>query len=65
MFNQAPTDRMELARLLGISDTQLDYITNAPAGQGLIKVGGGIVPFINKFPKDTNLYRLMTTRPGE
>lgn len=65
MFNQAPTDRIELARLLGISDTQLDYITNAPAGHGLIKVGGGIVPFVNKFPKDTNLYRLMTTRPGE
>jgi hypothetical protein len=65
MFNQAPTDRAELAKLLGISDTQMDYITNAQAGHGLIKVGGGIVPFINEFPKDTGLYRLMTTRPGE
>lgn len=65
MFNQAPTDRAELAKLLGISDTQMDYITNAQAGHGLIKVGGGIVPFANDFPKDTALYRLMSTKPGE
>ena len=65
MFNQAPTDRAELAKLLGISDTQIDYITNAQAGHGLIKVGPGIVPFINEFPKNTGLYRLMTTKPGE
>ncbi len=65
MFNQAPTDRIELAKLLNISDTQLDYITNAQAGHGLIKVGGGIVPFVNEFPRDTRLYKLMTTKPGE
>ena len=65
MLNQAPTDRMELARLLNISDTQLSYITNAEAGHGLIKVGGAIVPFINEFPKDTALYRLMTTKPDD
>ena len=65
MLNQAPTYRMELARLLNISDTQLSYITNAEAGHGLIKVGGAIVPFINDFPKDTALYRLMTTKPED
>lgn len=65
MFNQAATDRMELAKLLGISDAQMDYITNAQAGHGLIKVGGGMVPFINEFPKDTSLYRLMTTKLKE
>lgn len=65
MLNQAPTDRAELARLLNISDTQLSYITNAAAGHGLIKVGGAIVPFINEFPKDTELYRLMTTKPDD
>lgn len=65
MFNQAATDRAELAKLLGISDAQMDYITNAQAGCGLIKVGGGIVPFVNEFPKDTALYKLMTTKPGE
>ena len=65
MFNQAATDRIELAKLLGTSDTQMDHVNNAPAGHGLIKVGGAIVPFINDFPKDTELYRLMSTRPGE
>ena len=65
MLNQAPTDRMELAKLLNISETQLSYITNAEAGQGLIKCMASIVPFVDKFPKDTELYRLMTTKPDE
>ena len=65
MLNQAATDRNELSRLLGTSSTQMDYVSDAPAGHGLIKVGGGIVPFINELPKDTALYRLMTTKPGE
>lgn len=65
MFNQAPTDQEELAKLLNISETQLEHITDAQAGHGLIKVGGNIVPFINDFPRDTALYKLMTTKPGE
>ena len=65
MLNQASTDREELARLLNISDLQLSYITNVEAGHGLIKVGSSLVPFENKFPKNTKLYRLMTTKPGE
>lgn len=65
MLNQAPTDRIELAKLLNISDTQMSYITNAGAGRGLIKVGGSIVPFVNDFPSDTELFKLMSTKPGE
>ncbi len=65
MLNQASTDRIELAKLLNISEPQMSYITNVGAGEGLIKVGSPIVPFINKFPKNTNLYKLMTTKPGE
>ena len=65
MFNQATTDREELSRLLGTSSAQMDYVSNAPAGHGLIKVGGVIVPFANELPKDTNLYRLMSTKLGE
>ena len=65
MLNQSPSDRKDLAELLNISDTQMSYITNASAGRGLIKVGGSIVPFINDFPTDTELYRLMSTKPGE
>ena len=64
MLNQAPSDRAELAGLLNISQTQMGYITNAPAGHGLIKVGGSIVPFANDFPADTQLYALMSTSPG-
>ena len=65
MLNQAATDRFELAKLLNISDTQLSYITNADAGQGLLKVGGALVPFEDKFPKATKLYKLITTKFNE
>ncbi len=65
MLNQAASDREELAKLLNISNEQLSYITNADPGCGLIKYGGSLVPFVNRFPKDTRLYQLMTTRPGE
>ena len=65
LFNQAATDRAELSKLLHISDTQLSYITNAEAGHGLLRMGGAIVPFTNTIPRDTELYKLMTTTPGE
>ena len=65
MLNQASTDRIELAKLLNISDLQMSYITNVGSGEGLIKVGAALVPFINRFPKNTALYSLMTTKPGE
>ena len=65
MLNQSPSDRKDLSELLNISNTQMSYITNAGAGRGLIKVGGSIVPFVNDFPIDTQLYRLMSTKPGE
>ena len=65
LLNQAPTDRAELAKLLDASDAQMDYVSDAPAGHGLIKVGSSLVPFINELPRDTELYRLMTTKPGE
>ena len=64
MLNQATTDRVKLAELLGISDTQLSYITNVEAGRGLMKVGSSLVPFVNKFPHNT-LYKLMSTKFGE
>ena len=65
MLNQAYSDRLELAKLLNISDTQLSYITNVGAGEGLIKVGSALVPFVNRFPKNTELYKLMTTKLSE
>lgn len=65
MLNQAASDRKQLANLLNISDEQMSYITNADAGCGLIKYGSSLVPFVNRFPNNTNLYKLMTTKPGE
>ncbi|OUS75704.1 TraE family protein [Paenibacillus sp. MY03] len=65
MLNQSSTDRKELAELLNISDLQLSYITNVDAGNGLMKIGNSLVPFADQFPRDTMLYQLMTTKPGE
>lgn len=65
MLNQAASDRQKLANLLNISREQLSYITNADEGCGLIRYGSALVPFVNKFPRKTRLYRLMTTKPGE
>ena len=65
MLNQAASDRAKLAQLLNISDIQMRYITNAPSGTGLIKCGSSLVPFVNRFNKDTKLYQLMTTRPQD
>ncbi len=65
MLNQAAADRQKLAELLNISREQMGYITNAEAGCGLLRYGSALVPFVNRFPRDTELYRLMTTKPGE
>ena len=65
MLNQAASDRIELAKLLNISEDQLNYITNVEAGHGLMKIGSNLGPFENDFPKNTELYKLMTTKIDE
>ena len=65
MLNQGGTDREDLANLLQISETQMTHITNVEVGHGLVKVGSALVPFERKFPKDTELYKLMSTKVGE
>ena len=65
MLNQAPSDRAELAKLLNISSTQLSYVTNSDPGQGLLFSGNSIIPFVDKFPQNTKLYRMMTTKVEE
>jgi hypothetical protein len=65
MLNQSPSDREKLAALLNISDEQLGYISGTGAGCGLIKYGNAIVPFVSDFPKNTELYKLMSTKPSE
>ena len=65
MLNQAGGDRQILAKQLGISPHQLSYVTQANAGEGLIFYGNTIIPFVDRYPKDTETYRIMTTRPPE
>lgn len=65
MLNQAPGDSAELAKRLHISDHQLSHVTQAGEGEGLLFFGNVIIPFVDRFPKDTELYRIMTTKPSE
>ena len=62
MLNQAPGDRQILAKQLGISPHQLSYVTQANAGEGLLFYGNTIIPFVDRYPKDTETYRIMTTK---
>lgn len=65
LLNQATSDRLELAGLLNISSKQLNYVTNSEPGHGLLIAGKSIVPFIDNFPQDTKLYKMMTTKIEE
>ena len=65
MLNQAAGDRQILAKQLNISPHQLSYVTHSGEGEGLLFYGNTILPFIDHFPKDTELYRVMTTKPQE
>ena len=65
MLNQAGGDRQILAKQLNISPHQLSFVTNSNEGEGLLFYGSVILPFVDRFPKDTELYRIMTTKPQE
>ena len=65
MLNQASGDRQILAKQLNISNHQLSYVTHSSEGEGLLFYGSTILPFVDRFPKDTKLYGIMTTKPQE
>jgi type IV secretory pathway VirB4 component len=65
LLNQAGGDREILSKQLNISPHQLSYVTNSGAGEGLLIYGSTIIPFIDHFPKDTELYKIMTTKLEE
>lgn len=65
LLNQASSDQRILAQELNISEDQLSYVTNSQPGEGLLIFSGTIIPFVDRFPKDTKLYRLMTTKLDE
>ena len=65
MLNQASDGRSILAQRLNISPHQLSYVTNSGEGEGLLFYGNVILPFIDRFPTDLELYRIMTTKLNE
>ena len=65
LLRMSSEDSKVLAERLHISDHQLSHITQASEGEGLLVFGNTIIPFIDRFPKDTELYRIMTTKPQE
>lgn len=65
MLRQSADDSKLLAERLHISDHQLSHITQSNEGEGLLVFGNTMLPFIDRFPKDTELYRIMTTKPSE
>ena len=65
MLNQANGDRQILAKQLNISPHQLSYVTHSGEGEGLLFYGNTILPFIDRFPHDLELYKIMTTRLSE
>ncbi len=65
MLNQAAGDRQILAKQLNISPHQLSYVTHSGEGEGLLFYGSTILPFVDRFPKNTQLYQIMTTKPQE
>ena len=62
MFNQSPADREELSKLLKISPTQMSYITDSEEGSGLMLMKSKVIPFRDKFPRNTKLYNMITTK---
>lgn len=65
ILGQAAPDRESLREILNLSDTELEYITNSPKGQGILYTGTAKIPFSNEIPKDTLIYRVLTTNPRE
>lgn len=65
MLNQAAGDRQILAKQLNISPHQLSYVTHSGEGEGLLFFGNVILPFVDRFPQELELYRIMTTKLGE
>ena len=65
MLNQAAGDRQILANTLNISPHQLSYVTHSGEGEGLLFYGNVILPFVDHFPTNLELYRIMTTKLSE
>lgn len=64
-MNQSASDRATLSEIMNISERQIEFVTDVDSGEGLIIAGKNVLPFVDKFPKDTKLYHLMSTKFNE
>lgn len=65
LMNQSASDRATLSEIMNISERQIEFVTDVDSGEGLIIAGKNVLPFVDKFPKDTKLYHLMSTKFNE
>ena len=65
LLSQAQTDKEELARLLNMSEEETSYVTETPPGEGIIHIGTKNIPFVNRYPTNMSIYKLLSTTPGE
>lgn len=65
LFNQSPSDRETLRDTLKLSDQEMRYISSSPPGQGIIGIDHKWLPFFDRFPQTSEIYRLITTKVGE
>lgn len=65
MLGQSPLNKQQLSEMMNISQAEQKYIASAKPGMGLIRIGDSIIPMDDTFPKNTQLYKIMTTKPDE
>jgi hypothetical protein len=65
MLGQSPLNKQQLSDMMNISPMEQKYIASAKPGMGLIRIGDSIIPMDDTFPKNTQLYKIMTTKPDE
>ena len=65
MLGQSPINKQQLSQMMNISPTEQKYIATAKPGRGLIRIGEDLIPMDDSFPKETKLYKIMTTNPNE
>ena len=63
LLNQSAKDQVILADKLGLSNRQLEHVTNSEAGSGLILFNDAVIPFVDRYPKDTKTFSIMNTKP--
>lgn len=65
MLNQSMMDRENLQTLVGLTDNEIQFIDNVDSGRGIIHIGSHNIPFVDEFPRDTEMYKIMSTKPTD